>query len=67
LEEVVRMRRCEESAGPERRVVRCEARSEIVEVEGRGMQRVLGRPRPGKDVRRILIVVGAAMVVVLWC
>jgi hypothetical protein len=58
LEEVVRMRRWVLRAGPERREERAEVRSAIVEVEGMGRQRVVGRPRPGKDVRRMLIIVG---------
>lgn len=40
-------------------------RSEIVLVEGTGMQRVLGRLRPGKEVRRMLIV--SDEVAILYC
>jgi hypothetical protein len=58
LEEVVSIRRWEERTGPESRVVRWDVRSEMVEVDGSGMQRVEGRPRPGKEVRRMLIVEG---------
>lgn len=56
MDEVVSIRRWDDNAGPERREVRCDVRSEIVEVDGSGMQRVEGRPRPGKEVRRMFIV-----------
>jgi len=56
----VRIRRCVLSAGPERREESASVRSAIVEVEGMGRQRVVGSPRPGKDVRRMLIMVGDA-------
>ena len=57
---MVRIRRWALSAGPERRKERASVRSAIVEVEGMGRQSVVGRPRPGKDVRRMLIMVGDA-------
>ena len=44
-----------------RRVLRRLVRSEMVVVEGRGSERVVGRLRPGNEVSRILIVVGAIM------
>jgi len=61
----VRIRRCVLSAGPERREESASVRSAIVDVEGMGRQRVVGRPRPGKDVRRMLIIAGDACAIVL--
>lgn len=40
------------------RAERRDVRSEIVLLEGTGMQRVLGRLRPGNEVSRMLIVSG---------
>jgi len=64
LEDVVRIRRCVLSAGPERREESASVRSAIVEVDGMGRHKVVGRPRPGKDVRRMLIIVGDACAMV---
>ena len=44
-----------------RRVVRRLVRSEMVVVEGRGSERVVGRLSPGKEVSRMLIVVCSIM------
>ena len=43
------------------RAVRRLVRSEMVVVEGRGSDRVEGRLRPGNEVSRMLIVVGAIL------
>ena len=42
-----------------RRDSRAVVRSEIVELEEKGRESVRGRPRPGKEVMRTLIVCGA--------
>lgn len=57
FEEVVRMRRWLSKRGEGRREERRALKSAMVDVEGMGRQRVVGRPRPGKEVRRMLIVV----------
>ena len=58
LEVVVRISRVLRDG---RRVVRRLVRSEMVVVEGRGSERVGGRLRPGNEVSRILIVIGAIL------
>lgn len=56
LELVVRISRLSTSG---MRLVRAAVKSATVEVAGRGSERVGGRPRPGKEVRRTLMVEGA--------
>ena len=47
-----------------RRVLRRLVRSEMVVVDGRGSERVVGRLRPWKEVSRMLTVVGAIVLCV---